>query len=437
LQQSSVHWQAAAAFDAQQFEASFHTHGKSTMAVRFSMRIAIIAGNREVVGGAETYLRWLLPELRARGHELALGFEQRLVDASRAIDRDVSDVISWTLSDLGLESWLRNLETFKPDVVYVHGISNPDIETALTRRFNAIFYAHAYHGACATGTRCHTRPRVRVCERAFGVKCLVANFALGCGARRPDTLYRLYRQQARRAPLLHEYRALAVASAYVKETYLRQGIQARAIHVVPYPALGVVRDAVAPLARAPSNRVLFVGRVTAVKGLHDAVRATALAQGWLRRKLVLVVAGQGPELARCTAMARGLGVELESLGWVDDRQKEALYRSTDALLVPSLWAEPFGIVGIEAGCVGLPSVGYPMAGIRDWLIPGISGELCESLIEPEGLARALLKALASPDHWSSLRRGAWEVAGNYTPEMHLLKLEALFELVGAKNQACA
>jgi glycosyltransferase involved in cell wall biosynthesis len=437
LQQSSVHWQAAAAFDAQQFEASFFTPGKSTMAVRFPMRIAIIAGNREVVGGAETYLRWVLPELRARGHELALGFEQRLVDASRAIERDVSDVTSWTLPDIGLQNWLQNLEAFKPDVAYVHGISNPDIEAALTRRFNAIFYAHAYHGACATGTRCHTRPRVRVCERPFGAQCLVANFALGCGARRPDTLYRLYRQQARRARLLHEYGALVVASAYVKETYLRQGLQARAVHVVPYPALGVVRDAVAPVARAPSNRVLFVGRVTAVKGLQDAVRATALAQGWLQRRLVLVVAGQGPELARSAAMARGLGVEVESLGWVDDSQKEALYRRADVLLVPSLWAEPFGIVGIEAGCVGLPSVGYPMGGIVDWLIPGRSGELCESSNEPEGLARALVKALGSPEHWSSLRRGAWEVAGNYTPEKHLLKLEALFELVGARSRACA
>jgi glycosyltransferase involved in cell wall biosynthesis len=401
------------------------------------VRIAVIAGNREVVGGAEMYLRWLLPQLRARGHELALGFERRLVVPSRAIERDVSDVINWTLPDLGLENWLRNLEAFEPDVAYVHGISDPDIEAALTRRFNAVFYAHAYHGACATGTRCHTRPSVRVCERRFGVPCLVANFALGCGARRPDTLYRLYRTQARRATVLHEYRALAVGSAYVRETYLRQGLQAGAIHVLPCPALDLVRDAAPPVVREPSNRVLFVGRVTAVKGLHDAVRATALAQRWLQRKLALVVAGQGPELARCTAMARGLGVELESLGWVDGSQKEALYRSADALLVPSLWAEPFGIVGIEAGCVGLPSVGYPMAGIRDWLIPGISGELCEAINEPEGLARALVKALASPEHWSSLRRGAWEVAGNYTPEKHLLKLEALFELVGARSKACA
>jgi glycosyltransferase involved in cell wall biosynthesis len=383
------------------------------------------------------YLRWLLPQLRARGHELGLGFEQRLVDASRSIESDVADVNSWTLPELGLDRWLRHLEAFKPDVAYVHGISNPDIEAALARRFNAIFYAHAYHGACATGTRRHTRPRLRVCERRFGAQCLVANFALGCGARRPDTLYRLYRDQARRARLLHAYRALAVGSAYVKETYLRQGIREGSIHILAYPSLEMVRDAVAPVAREPSHRVLFVGRVTAVKGLHDAVRATALAQGWLQRKLVLVVAGQGPELAPCTVLARELGVELEALGWVEGSRKEALYRSADVLLVPSLWAEPFGIVGVEAACVGLPSVGYPMGGIVDWLIPGKSGELCESSNEPEGLASALVKALASPEYWLSLRRGAWEVAGNYTPEKHLLKLEALFELVSARSKACA
>lgn len=401
------------------------------------MRVAVIAGNREVVGGAETYLRWLLPQLVARGHQLALGFERPLVDASRAIERDVPHPLSWTLPDLGIEAWLQNLEAFEPDVAYVHGISDPEIERALTRRFNAIFYAHAYHGSCATGTRRHTRPRLEVCQRRFGAPCLVANYLLGCGARRPDTLFRLYRQQARRATVLHQYGALAVGSTYVRDTYLRQGIEKSAVHVLPCPTLDVVRDESPPVARAPFNRVLFVGRVTEVKGLDHAVRAAAIAQSLLERRLILAVAGQGPELGRCTALARGLGVELQLLGWVEGARKQDAYRNADALLVPSLWAEPFGIVGIEAGCVGLPSVGYPVGGIVDWLIPGKSGELCGSVIEAEGLGRALVRALTSPEHWLSLRRGAWEVAGDYTPEKHLLKLEALFELVSAKGKAYA
>ena len=42
--------------------------------------------------------------------------------------------------------------------------------------------------------------------------------------------------------------------------------------------------------------------------------------------------------------------------------------------MPSLWAEPFGLLGIEAGCVGLPAAGYAVGGIPDWLVPGETGE---------------------------------------------------------------
>lgn len=393
------------------------------------MKVAVISGNREVVGGAETYVRWLLPKLLARGHELALGFEQQLVDVNRAIERDTPNLPTWGVPELGQEGWLRKLAGFEPDVVYVHGVTDPGLEAELARRFNAICYAHAYTGACATGTRSHTRPRVRDCQRRFGAPCLVTNFVLGCGARRPDTLLKSYRLQARRAAVLPNYRALAVATTYVRETYVRQGIPAHMVHVLPSPSLDFVRDPNPPAARALGNRVLFVGRLTPVKGLEHAVRATALAQAQLGRPLALVVAGEGPQLARCRALAYELGVELEALGWVEGERKRQVYREADALLVPSLWAEPFGIVGIEAGCVGLPAVGYPLGGIVDWLVPGRSGELCGPEIEPAGLAGALVRAIGSRDHWSSLRAGAWEMAADYTPENHLFRLDALFEQV--------
>ena len=43
--------------------------------------------------------------------------------------------------------------------------------------------------------------------------------------------------------------------------------------------------------------------------------------------------------------------------------------------MPSVWPEPFGLVGIEAGCVGLPAAGFGVGGIPDWLRPGETGEL--------------------------------------------------------------
>jgi glycosyltransferase involved in cell wall biosynthesis len=91
-----------------------------------------------------------------------------------------------------------------------------------------------------------------------------------------------------------------------------------------------------------------------------------------------------------------------------------------------LWPEPFGLVGIEAGCLGVPAVGYAVGGIPDWLIAGESGELAPG--DPptvDGLAEAMVRALASPEHYARLCQGAWKLAQRFTLESHLDQLEPI------------
>src|SRR6202034_271377 len=97
-----------------------------------------------------------------------------------------------------------------------------------------------------------------------------------------------------------------------------------------------------------------------------------------------------------------------------------LMRQADLVAVPSLWPEPFGLVGIEAGCFGVPAVGFAVGGIPDWLIPGQTGELAPA--DPptvEGLAEAIVRALEDPAHYQKLCSGAWEMAKRFSLERHL------------------
>src|SRR5207248_7749720 len=110
------------------------------------------------------------------------------------------------------------------------------------------------------------------------------------------------------------------------------------------------------------------------KGGHHLIEALPRAAAALGRRLTLVVAGDGPEEARLEALARRRGVPAEFRGWVTAAEREALTRGVDLLAVPSLWPEPFGLVGIEAGCVGVPAAAYAAGGIPDWLTPGAAGE---------------------------------------------------------------
>jgi len=187
-------------------------------------------------------------------------------------------------------------------------------------------------------------------------------------------------------------------------------------------------DVQPPQRELPAGRMLFVGRLVDLKGAHYLLRALAVAREKLGKELTLTIAGSGPEEMSLRTLAGRLNLSVRFAGWLDvqDRLKEM--RLADLLIVPSLWPEPFALVGIEAGCVGLPAVGYANGGIPDWLAPGESGELA-SANPPrvEGLAAAMVRALADPEHYRRLCQGAWNRARRLTAASHLDRLLPILE----------
>ncbi|MCR6679845.1 glycosyltransferase, partial [Escherichia marmotae] len=64
-------------------------------------------------------------------------------------------------------------------------------------------------------------------------------------------------------------------------------------------------------------------------------------------------------------------MEFEFTGWLAQNQLAALMKSSDLLVVPSLWPEPFGSVGPAAGRHGLPAAAFAVGGIPQWLAEGV------------------------------------------------------------------
>jgi glycosyltransferase involved in cell wall biosynthesis len=241
-----------------------------------------------------------------------------------------------------------------------------------------------------------------------------------------------YRIQSRRRVLLDHYAKVVVSSRHMQREYERQGLAPDRVALVPLPVEGD-SAAAPPIPRPGTNRVLFVGRLTALKGCRELVHALPIASRVLGTTLRLVVAGDGPERPHIDTLARRIGVELEFVGWVDASQRDILMSNADVLAVPSLWPEPFGLVGVEAGLVGLPAVAYAMGGIPEWLEPGISGELADRL-SVASLADALIRALRDPEHLNRLRLGAWESARRYTMATHMVALEPILANVLLKQE---
>lgn len=393
------------------------------------MRILIASGNRSLQGGAEHHLCSLLPALRARGHQLALLHEMPGGAADSTIDQGCQAIPCWGTSELGTAAVLERAAAWRPDLVYVHGLADPCLEDTLTRDYPSALCAHNYYGTCGTGTKCHAWPRVRPCSRTLSPACLLLHYPRRCGGLNPLSAWREYRRQRRRSALLERYRAILVATRHMHSEYLRQGVGEKRLHVVPHFPAGMVPDPEPPLFRSGTGQVLMTGRLTNLKGGDFLIQALPEASRLLGTRLRLVVTGAGPARAPWQARANRLGLDVDFAGHVGPQQLEDLRRQADLVAVPSLWPEPFGLVGIEAGCVGLPAVGFATGGIPDWLIPGETGESAPG--DPptvDGLAQAVVRALRDPEHHQRLRVGAWCMAQRFTLSRHLEVLEPILEL---------
>lgn len=96
------------------------------------------------------------------------------------------------------------------------------------------------------------------------------------------------------------------------------------------------------------------------------------------------LAGDGPEsdAIREAAQAKGVDRRLRLLGRISDADLERLYRGADLFMMPNIpvpgTMEGFGVVMLEAGICGLPSIAARLEGIKDVITEGINGHFIES-----------------------------------------------------------
>jgi colanic acid/amylovoran biosynthesis glycosyltransferase len=134
----------------------------------------------------------------------------------------------------------------------------------------------------------------------------------------------------------------------------------------------------------PACRLLFVGRLAAVKGLPiliDALRSLVPKIPGIE----LVVAGDGPDRASLEKLAAGLPVRF--LGYQSQTQVRDLLREAAAFVLPS-FAEGVPVVLMEAMAAGVPVVATRIAGIPELVEDGVTG-----LLVPPGDAASLVDAM--------------------------------------------
>lgn len=388
------------------------------------MRIAIVNWTSRPVGGVGSYLRMVIPALARRGHDLALWHESGSPPDGDPFALPTGS-LSWSVEQIGLSRALAELDAWKPDVFVCHGLIDPAVEAATLEIAPGVFQVHGYQGTCISGAKTFKYPTPTPCSRRFGWPCLVNYYPRHCGGWSPITMVREFHRGARHLELLSGYKALLVYSPHMQREFARHGLEATCIEPPGESAAELERI---DRGTDRSCRLLFVGRMDRLKGGGYLLDALPLVVAALDRPVEVILAGDGPERKSWQAAAEKLAgcerrVGIAFTGWLDRVRIDELMRRADLLVVPSVWPEPFGLVGLEAARAALPVAAFAVGGIPDWLRPGVNGQLAPG--DPptvKGLAEAIVACVKNDDTHARLCAGAGRIAAEFDLDVHLDKL---------------
>ncbi len=420
------------------------------------MRVAVVTWSRQKVGGTEAYLESIIPEMINAGHQVAFWHESNVSGTNDQIALPES-VPSWCVSELGARKALAALRAWRPDVIYAHSLMQPKLEAEMLKVAPAVFFAHAYYGTCISGGKTFKRPTATPCHRRFGWQCMAHYYPRRCGGLSPVTMLTEYRRQAKRLKHLSIYKAIVTHSTYMRAEYLKHGFAPERVHCLSYyaqdvesdeehafprnssvafPGMDAITASSETEAGKPSYwRLLFLGRMDFLKGGRVLIDALPQVSASLDQPVRMTFAGEGPERKAwerhaARVQARTPALEIEFVGWVKGQQREMLWNDSHLLILPSVWPEPFGLVGPEAGLRSVPTVAFAVGGVTDWLRDGVNGYLAPgNPPTSENLAEAIVKCFRDGVVYAKLQRGALEVARQFKMERHLASLLNVLEKV--------
>jgi glycosyltransferase involved in cell wall biosynthesis len=181
------------------------------------------------------------------------------------------------------------------------------------------------------------------------------------------TLHAPFNEQTRPFYTRHGHKATLVAISRYQREHAPAGV--RVEHVVSNP----VRVADWPFSENKDDYVLWMGRMHPAKGAHRAIAAARLAG------CRLVIAGPvqpGQESYFAGEVEPHVdGERVLFAGEVGGRRRTELFSHAKAFLMPIRWAEPFGMVMVEALACGTPVLAFPEGAASEIVIDGENGFL--------------------------------------------------------------
>jgi glycosyltransferase involved in cell wall biosynthesis len=390
-------------------------------------------------GGDAMYIYRLAHALGDAGHHVEV---VHCVDAYHlkhpqepeiAFDPHPSVVVHTLRSGFGLLSPLLTQQTGRPvlkkraiqrildsrafDVVHFHNMSllGPDTLRLESRHGPSVklYTTHEHWLVCPMHVL--WKYGKRVCERPDCVRCTIAGG-------RPPQLWRYTGLLERAAGSVDRFVAPSQFTAGMHES---RGFPVEVGHL-PYFIDREDSDWMTPEPRPHARPYfLFVGRLEVIKGLQNVIEAWRKVDGF-----DLLVAGAG-DFADGLRRLAGSDERIVFLGPQSQRALAALYFHAEALLVPSLTYETFGMTIIEAYARKTPVVAHDLGALSEVVEESGGGYLYRSEQEMLDAIRRIGGSRAHRDELGE--RGYAVFVENWDREAHLRRYYALIDEVAREK----
>lgn len=373
------------------------------------MRIAHYAPKLWSPGGIASYVRRLGQAQAASSDEV--------VYFSRFDEGDPTDALHHTVA--GEDELFDRLGTLDVDILHLHW----PLDTLPAHRPPMVRTMHGNQGSCPSGSR-YLKRSGQPCNRTYSLAgCLWGHYVDHCGSMRPQNTLGNFRRIEKEQRQAAEITTLTV-SRFLKEQMIRSGCPAGNLAVLHSPAPDVEADFFPPPDTAPP-RFVFAGRLEPKKGVDWLLRAAARVEPAIH----LDIAGAGSDAYEdeLHTLVADLGLDDRTTfhGWLDEDAIYALMQQARAVVFPSVWHEPAGLITLEAAALGRPVIASAVGGIPEYAMESFA--LRVAARETEGLAEAITQLALDEEKAAHMGRQAYKMARTrFTMEDFVQRLRAVY-----------
>jgi glycosyltransferase involved in cell wall biosynthesis len=388
-----------------------------------SMRILhVMEKDIAVQGGRESHLSRFCLLSNAEGHENAF-----LADDAPLL-RSSDELVVALQQDGADQSTLSGV----PDAILLHSRDSWARAAEMSQLAPTFAWVHDFAFVCPASIAYFRNTR-EACNLPPGLHCMANAYLKFCNARRPDRNLQNYLHVRRSMAGLPHLSGVIVASQFMKQRLTIAGVPHERISIVPYFLANERFDIPLDHSQENPNRILYVGRLAEVKGVDVLLDALAL----LPKQYELFIAGDGYNKPLLQQQIQKLGLAEKRVifgGYIkSEKIMGEIYASAAVVAVPSLWPEPFGIIGLEAASHGKAVVASDVGGIHGWLVDQQTG----LLVKPDDandLAAKLLMLLESSDLRHEMgRKGHKHVRQEFSWKSHWDRFTEIVEVCGVQQ----